>query len=111
MVKVGSGCFSQFLQGICGNTMANRYVLLQMRQHGFGVGCIELRTQPAPAALDTTFDASIDIHVAIIAEAADRHQVFMLSKKSALFLADLSLSSRNSIASTVPMGDRMRRST
>ena len=38
-------------------------------------------------------------------------QVFMLSKKSALFLVERSLSSRNSIASVVPIGARMRRRT
>ena len=39
------------------------------------------------------------------------HQVFIDSKKSLLFLDWRSLSSRNSMASTVPMGDRMRRRT
>jgi hypothetical protein len=38
-------------------------------------------------------------------------QVFMLSKKSSLFLEERSLSSRNSMASTVPIGARIRRNT
>ena len=35
----------------------------------------------------------------------------MPSKKSALLLEDFSLPSRNSIASTTPIGDRIRRNT
>jgi hypothetical protein len=42
---------------------------------------------------------------------ASSSYVFMLSKKSALFLAERSLSSRNSMASMVPIGARMRRRT
>ena len=47
----------------------------------------------------------------ILPPAAETDQVFMLSKKSSLVFDWRSLSSRNSIASTVPMGERMRRRT